>query len=259
MRPTAIVTGASSGVGAATAEALARDGYDVILNFRSDADGAARTRSACEAAGAVAVTVRGDVADPQTAIDLKAAAIEKGGPLRVLVNNAGMTKHVSHADLDGLDQDDFARIYAVNVTGAFLTVQALRGLLDQGAEGFDTPSTIVNVASIAGVLGNGSSIAYAASKGALITMTRSLARALAPRIRVNAVSPGFIDTPWFTKGLGAETHESIREQVRAGMPLKTAMTPEQVAASIASVCATPFAYMTGENIVIDAGLQLLHP
>ena len=145
--------------------------------------------------------VQGDVSRDEDCKKIVAAAAP-WGRLDALVNNAGTTKHVAHDNLDGLSAEDFQRIFGVNTIGPFQMVRAARSLLEAGAKASGRPSAVVNVSSVAGISGVGSSVAYAASKGALNTMTLSLARALAPLIRVNTVCPGYIDTPWFTKGRG---------------------------------------------------------
>ena len=136
-----------------------------------------------------------------------AAAAEPFGRIDALFNNAGQTTFANHADLDAVSAENFARIYAVNVIGAFQMVRACRALL----EAAPAPGAVVNTSSIAGVTGIGSSVPYAASKGALVTMTLSLARALAPKIRVNAICPGYIDTPWFGRGLPPEAVDGLRQ------------------------------------------------
>ncbi|MGY4483578.1 3-oxoacyl-[acyl-carrier protein] reductase [Bradyrhizobium sp. LM3.2] len=198
----AIVTGSASGLGAATAEILARSGARLIINYSSSQKEAEATAELCRKAGSPEVLVaQGDVSKDDDCRKIVAAA-SGWGRLDVLVNNAGTTKHVAHADLDGLSAEDFQRLYGVNTIGPFQMVRAARSLLEAGAKASERPSAVVNVSSVAGISGVGSSIAYAASKGALNTMTLSLSRALAPLIRVNTVCPGYIDTPWFTKGRG---------------------------------------------------------
>ena len=175
------------------------------------------------------LVVQGDVAKDEDCKKLAAAAAP-WGRLDALVNNAGTTKHVpNHSQMDELSAEDFQRIYAVNVVGTFQMIRAARSLLEAGAKASGGNSAVVNIASVAGISGGGSSVAYAASKGALITMTKSLGRALAPSIRVNAVCPGYIDTPWFSKGRGQEAADKLREQVKGRVPLKIASKPEDIA------------------------------
>jgi NAD(P)-dependent dehydrogenase (short-subunit alcohol dehydrogenase family) len=201
------------------------------------------------------VVVQGDVAVDNDCKRIVAAAAP-WQRLDALINNAGMTKHVPHGDLDGLSAEDFQRIYAVNAIGPYQMLRAARSLLEAGAAASGRASAVVNVSSIAGISGNGSSVAYSASKGALNTMTISLARALAPAIRVNAVCPGFIDTPWFTKGRGAEAAAQLRDQVAARVPLRLASAADDIAA-LAYFLATPASgHMTGELVRMDAGMHL---
>ena len=159
------------------------------------------TADLCRSAGAEVVVVQGDVSRDEDCRKIVAAAAP-WGRIDALINNAGTTKHVPHDNLDGLSAEDFQRLFGVNTIGPFQMVRAARSLLEAGAKASGRASAVVNVSSVAGISGVGSSIAYAASKGALNTITYSLARALAPLIRVNTVCPGYIDTPWFTKGRG---------------------------------------------------------
>ncbi|MET0708473.1 MAG: SDR family oxidoreductase, partial [Tardiphaga sp.] len=186
-----------------------------------------------------------------------AAAAAAWGRLDVLVNNAGTTKHVPHHDLDGLSAEDFQRIYAVNTIGPFQMIRAARAQLEAGAKASGSPSAVVNVSSVAGISGGGSSVAYAASKGALNTMTQSLARALAPLIRVNTVCPGYIDTPWFTKGRGEAGAKAVRDAVVAKVPLKVASKAEDIAQLVCFLASPASSNMTGEFVRMDAGMHLV--
>jgi NAD(P)-dependent dehydrogenase (short-subunit alcohol dehydrogenase family) len=190
-------------------------------------------------------------------IALAAAAAAPWGRLDVLVNNAGTTKHVPHGDLDGLSSEDFQRLFGVNTIGPFQMVRAARDLLEAGAKASGRASSVVNVSSVAGISGIGSSVAYAASKGALNTITISLARALAPLIRVNAVCPGYIDTPWFTKGRGVEGAAKVRDSVVAKVPLKRASSAEDVANVVCFLALPQSGNLTGEIVRIDAGAHLI--
>ena len=201
--------------------------------------------------------MQGDVSKDEDCKKLAAAAAP-WGRLDALVNNAGTTKHVpNHSQMDELSAEDFQRIYAVNVVGTFQMIRAARALLEAGA---DRPgghnSAVVNISSVAGISGGGSSVAYAASKGALITMTKSLGRALAPAIRVNAVCPGYIDTPWFSKGRGQEAVDKLREQVKGRVPLKIASKPEDIAEIVTFLASPASGNMTGESVRMDAGMHL---
>src|SRR6201998_2087553 len=252
-----IVTGSASGLGAATAGILAKAGAGIVINYSSSKNEAEATAEACRKAGAAEVVmVQGDVARDEDCKKIVAAAAP-WGKLDALINNAGTTKHVPHDKLDQLSAEDFQRIFAVNTIGPYQMVRAARSLLEAAAKASGRASAVVNVSSVAGISGVGSSIAYAASKGALNTMTYSLARALAPLIRVNTVCPGYIDTPWFTKGRGEEGAAKIRDSVIAKVPLKRASTAEDVAALVCFLATPQSSNMTGEIIRMDAGAHLI--
>lgn len=253
----AIVTGSASGLGAATAEILARSGARLVINYSSSQKEAEATAELCRKAGAAEVLVaQGDVSRDEDCRKIVAAAAP-WGRLDILVNNAGTTKHVAHADLDGLSAEDFQRVYGVNTIGPFQMVRAARSLLEAGAKASGRPSAVVNVSSVAGISGVGSSIAYAASKGALNTMTLSLSRALAPLIRVNTVCPGYIDTPWFTKGRGEAGAKQVRDSVVAKVPLKVASRAEDIAQLVCFLAMPASSNMTGEVVRMDAGMHLV--
>ena len=252
----AIVTGSASGLGAATAAILAKGGARIVVNYASSQTEAEQTADLCRSAGAEVVVVQGDVARDEDCRQIVAAAAG-WGRLDVLVNNAGTTKHVAHGDLDGLSAEDFQRIYAVNTIGPFQMVRAARALLEAGAKASGRASAVVNVSSVAGISGIGSSIAYAASKGALNTMTLSLSRALAPAIRVNTVCPGYIDTPWFTKGRGEAGAKQVRDAVVAKVPLKLASSADDIAQLVCFLASPASGSMTGEVVRMDAGMHLI--
>jgi 3-oxoacyl-[acyl-carrier protein] reductase len=247
-----VVTGASTGLGRAVAvEVASRGAKAVVINYARNRDDAEETARRCEAHGAETVLVQGDVAQDDDCRKIAAAA-EPYGRVDALFNNAGVTKFASHTDLDAVSLQDFLDLYSVNVVGAYQMVRACRTLLEAAPQ----PGAVVMTSSIAGVAGIGSSIPYAASKGALNTMTVSLARALAPKIRVNAICPGFIDTPWFGKGLGEQAAERIRANAAAGTPLKVASTPEDIAASAVFLASPASRHVTGETLLVDAGSHL---
>ena len=202
------------------------------------------------------VVVQGDVSRDEDCKKIVAAAAP-WGRLDALINNAGTTKHMAHGNLDGLSAEDFQRLFGVNTIGPFQMVRAARSLLEAGAKASGRASAVVNVSSVAGISGVGSSIAYAASKGALNTMTYSLARALAPLIRVNTVCPGYIDTPWFTKGRGEEGAKQVRDSVVAKVPLKVASSADDIAALVCFLATPQSSNMTGELVRMDAGMHLI--
>jgi NAD(P)-dependent dehydrogenase (short-subunit alcohol dehydrogenase family) len=247
-----LVTGASGGLGAAIAVAAAKRGAcAVVVHYASSREAAEATAEAVRKAGAEAVLVQGDVAEEGDCRRI-AAAGEKFGRIDALVNNAGSTKHVPrHADLDALSRDDFLALYSTNVVGPFQMLRACRTLL----EAAPAPSVLM-VSSIAGVAGIGSSVAYAASKGALNTMTLSLARALAPKIRVNAICPGFMDTPWFSRQYDAKTVQRIRDTVAQTTPLQRAATAGDVADPALFLISQAARNITGETMMVDAGMHL---
>jgi NAD(P)-dependent dehydrogenase (short-subunit alcohol dehydrogenase family) len=252
----AIVTGSASGLGAASALILAKEGARIVINYSSSKKEAEETADRCRSAGGDVVVIQGDVSKDEDCKRIAAAAAP-WGRLDALINNAGVTKHMAHDNLDGLSAEDFQRIYAVNTIGPYQMVRAARGLLEEGSKASGRASSVVNVSSIAGIVGFGSSVAYAASKGALNTMTISLARALCPSIRVNAVCPGFIDTPWFTKGRGADAAQQIRETVIERSPLGVASKAEDIAELVCFLARPNSAHMTGEIVRIDAGAHLV--
>lgn len=246
----AIVTGSSSGVGAATARSFAERGWNVVVNYRSNEEGARRVESDCLSLGAEVEVVQADVADDDACRGLVAAADDRWGRVDALINNAGTTKFCPHDELEGLDKDDFLHIYGVNVVGPYQVTRAAVPVMRRNDGG-----SVVNVASVAGVTGVGSSVAYAASKGALVTMTLSLARALGPDIRVNAVCPGFIQGEWLRSGLGDERYEQIKESREEGAALGITVTPEIVADNILTfVVDAPG--VTGETLMVDGGHHL---
>jgi NAD(P)-dependent dehydrogenase (short-subunit alcohol dehydrogenase family) len=251
-----IVTGSASGLGAATAAILAKEGARIVINYASSKKEAEQTADLCRSAGGEVVVAQGDVSKDEDCKRIVAAAAP-WGRLDALINNAGTTKHMVHSNLDGLSAEDFQRIYSVNTIGPFQMVRAARSLLEAGARASGQASSVVNISSVAGISGIGSSVAYAASKGALNSITLSLARALAPLIRVNAVCPGYIDTPWFEKGRGVEGAKQVRDMVKAKVPLNLASTADDIAALVCFLAGPQSRNMTGEIMRIDAGLHLV--
>jgi NAD(P)-dependent dehydrogenase (short-subunit alcohol dehydrogenase family) len=250
-RPVCIVTGSSSGIGAATALLFARGGHDVVVNYATQAGPAERVAEQCRAAGANALVVQADVGDDAQCRRLAAAVQERWGHADTLVNSAGITTRFADIkDLDALEAEDFNAIYRVNVIGVFQMSRAVAPLM----KGRTSPS-IVNISSMAGRMGTGSSIAYAASKGAVNTLTLSLARSLAPAIRVNAVLPGMVDSPWLRKGLGEAVFAERRKRYESRALLGAVALPEDVA-RIAWFLAGDAVKQTGQLVDIDAGFAL---
>jgi 3-oxoacyl-[acyl-carrier protein] reductase len=247
-----VVTGASTGLGRAVAvETAAQGAKAVVINYATNRAEAEETARLCQANGAETVVVQGDVAQDADCKAIAAAA-ERFGRIDALFNNAGTTTFAGHADMDAVSSDDFQRLYAVNVIGPFQMIRAARALLEAAPR----PGAVVNTSSIAGVIGIGSSVPYAASKGALNTMTVSLARALAPKIRVNAICPGFIDTPWFGKSLGEAGAARARANAGANTPLKAVSSADDIAAAAIFLASPASRHVTGETLMVDAGTHL---
>jgi 3-oxoacyl-[acyl-carrier protein] reductase len=252
----AIVTGSASGLGAATAAILARGGARIVVNYSNSKKEAEETADLCRKAGSDVVVVQGDVSRDEDCKKIVAAAAP-WGRLDALINNAGTTKHMAHDNLDGLSAEDFQRIFGVNTIGPYQMIRAARALLETAAKASGRASAVVNVSSVAGISGVGSSVAYAASKGALNTITYSLARALAPLIRVNTVCPGYIDTPWFTKGRGEAGAKQVRDTVVSKVPLKVASSADDIAQLVCFLASPASSNMTGELVRMDAGMHLI--
>ena len=247
----AIITGGSRGVGAATAKLLASKGWNITITCTSSMDDAKNVVKECEKLGVEAIAITADVSEDNSCVQTAQETIEKWGRIDALVNNAGTTKFVfNHADLDGLDAEDFLHIYKVNVVGPFQMVRACKEMLLNS----DNPS-VVNISSIAGIKGLGSSLAYASSKGALNTMTKSMARNLGP-IRVNAICPGFIQGDWLRNGMGDDLYNAALENLTNNTPLKLTVTPEQVAEGIYSFIGIN-KVVTGETMLMDGGHHLI--
>ncbi|HEX2692117.1 MAG TPA: SDR family oxidoreductase [Kofleriaceae bacterium] len=248
MSKVAIITGASSGIGAASALELSKRGWSVVINYsRSEAE-AKQVAAQCQDA----IVVQADVSEDAECRKLAQAALDKWHHIDALVNNAGTTKFVDHKNLDGLTADDFLRIYQVNVVGPFQMTRACAPALTASR------GAVVNVSSVAAQLGIGSSIAYAASKSALNTMTYSLARTLGPHVRVNAVCPGYVDTPWHHNGLGMERAQQAAAHYASMVPLKDVARPEDVADVIVWLIEGA-RQVTGETIFVDGGLHISPP
>lgn len=245
-----IITGSATGTGAACARQLAAKGGRVVVNYTKSKADAEQTAQACKAAGGDAIVVQGDVASDADCRKLAQAALDAWGRIDGLVNNAGITKFAAHADLDALSAEDFQHLYAVNVIGPYQMVRACVPAMKKQGEG-----AIVNVSSISGVRGVGSSVAYVATKGALNAMTLSLARALAPEIRVNAICPGLIETRWHTSRFGPEEYAKFKANYEKSVPLAKAASADDVA-EVAVWLIEGAALVTGETILVDGGLHL---
>jgi 3-oxoacyl-[acyl-carrier protein] reductase len=248
MTKVAIITGASSGIGAASAVELARRGWSVVVNYARSEAAAQEVAAKCSDA----ITVKADVAEDEECKRLAHAALDRWGRIDALVNNAGTTKFVNHANLDGLSADDFLRIYRLNVVGPFQMTRACVASLKESR------GAVVNVSSVAAQLGTGSSVAYAASKAALNAMTYSMARSLGPEVRVNAVCPGYVDTPWHQQALGVERAKQVASHYAQMVPLRDFARPEDVAETIVWLIEGA-RQITGEAIFVDGGLHISPP
>jgi 3-oxoacyl-[acyl-carrier protein] reductase len=246
----AIVTGSASGIGAATATLFARRGWNVTVNYSQNADGAAGVVRACAGHGADALACRADVGEDADCRRMAAETLARWGRIDALVNCAGTTRFASHRDLEALSGEDFLRVYRVNVVGAYQMARAVAGPMKTAGRG-----AIVNISSLAGIKGTGSSMAYATSKAALNVLTVSLARALGPEVRVNALCPGMTDTPWMRNALGPERYAAQEKFWQQGSPLARVGTPEDVAEAVLwFVEAAPT--ITGQVLTIDSGFSL---
>lgn len=239
----AVVLGGSGGIGAAAAYQFAAEGARVVVVYRSDKAGAEVVVASLPSSGHI--TAAAAVEDTPSLEALAARVAEEFGRADILVNSAGFTKPVPAGDLDALDDAFIDQMFQVNWRGQFAAIRAFRKLLEASGAGL-----IVNVSSIAALSGVGSNIAYAAVKAGMDTLTKSLARALAPEIRVMSVSPGVVDTD-FVPGRGAEQLARIAPTI----PLKRVATPDDVGRAIVA-CATHLTYSTGSLIVVDGGRAL---
>lgn len=245
----AIVTGGGTGVGRATALALARGGCSVLVNYSRSRDEAEQTAADVSALGVKGLAVQADVADDAACRRMVAQAVAAFGGLHVLVNSAGTTRFIAADKLDDVQTEDWERIFAVNLRGPFQCIRAAREPMLASGGG-----AIVNVSSVAAVLGSGSSIPYCASKAALDNLTVAMARLLAPQIRVNGVAPGFIAGRWLEQGLG-KAYDRVKEAHEARLPLGRVCQPEDVAAVILGLI-TGSDLVTGQTIPCDSGMLL---
>jgi 3-oxoacyl-[acyl-carrier protein] reductase len=248
----AVVTGASSdgGVGAACAKLLAARGCNVVVNYATNRKGADKIVAECTAEGVQSFAVQADVSEDDACRRLVAAAVERWGRLDVLINNAAVTRTIPHQNFELLDAAEFQRIYAVNLIGNYQMCRAAAPHLKATGDG-----AIVNISSIGAMRGSGSSIAYAASKGALNTLTISMARALAPQVRVNALCPGGLLGSWTRKIMTEAQYEARVRQANTEFPLQRGIWPIDVARAALFLIADAVV-MTGECLRMDAGEHL---
>ena len=246
---TAIVTGGGTGIGRATVLALAKLGCHVVVNYRRSRAAAETTAREARELGARSIALAADVAEDVACRYLATTAMREFGRIDLLINNAGTTRFIQAADLDEVNAEDWRQMMAINVMGAFQCARAVAPHMQSGDGG-----QIINISSVSSLTGKGSSIPYTASKAALNNLTLSLARTLAPKIRVNAVAPGFVTGRWLEEGYG-ESYEAVKRWVEKKNALKRVCSPEDVAEAILSLAAGS-QLITGQILVCDGGTLL---
>ena len=245
-RRRALVTGGATGIGRAAVLHLARAGFDIALNYRASHDAARATAADAEQAGAKVLLVPADVADDGAVREMLRQVETEFGALDAVINNAGTTISTPARDLEGVTVEDWDRVFGVNVKGLFLVTRAAVPLLKRGKQ----PS-IVNVASIVGLRPGPQPLPYAASKAAVVSLTKQLAGALSPDIRVNAVAPGWIEGEWMERMLG-DNYQRLMERRAKATPLGRCATFDDVAEVILSLIQSS-RFVNGEIVVIDGG------
>jgi 3-oxoacyl-[acyl-carrier protein] reductase len=247
----AIVTGGGTGVGRAVSESLARAGaHAVVVNYSRSADEARTTAAALAELGCEGVPYQASVADEPAVKAMVADTLSRFGRLDVLVNNAGTTRFIPHADLDALTREVWDDVLSVNLLGTFYCCRAAGPALKE------TSGAIVNIASIAGSRASGSSVVYGVSKAAVLQLTRNLAVALAPEVRVNAVAPGLVATRWFRRPFGEEAAAAQEERVASGTPMARVATAEHVAQAVMGFLGSDL--VSGETVVVDGGRHVTY-
>ncbi len=245
----AIVTGGGTGIGRAVCLRLAKAGAAAgIVNYSRSETDAKTTASEVEALGAKAVAYKADVADESQVVAMIQSAAKRFGRLDVLVNNAGTTHFIPHADLDALTDKVWDDILSVNLKGTFFCCRAAAPELRK------VKGAIVNVASVAGYRAAGSSIAYAVSKAGVLQLTRALARTLAPDVRVNSVSPGLVPSRWFRQRFGDDATTALELSTAESTPLKAIATPDHVAQAVMAFIENDL--ITGQDVVVDGGTMV---
>jgi len=247
-RPAALVTGAATGIGRSAAVALAKNGYDVVINYSRSEEAAKLTAQQAQAAGAKTLLFRCDVSDDARVRAMVAATEKEFGRLDVLINNAGTTVDVEPKKMEAMKVEDWNRVFNVNVLGLFLVTRAAAPLLKKSPNG-----CIVNTCSIAGLRPSAQPLPYGASKAAVANLTKTLANALGPEIRVNAVAPGWIEGEWMKRTL-AENYDGLMARRAKYTPLKRCCTEDDVAESMMSLIVGNH-FVTGEIIIVDGGFS----
>ena len=244
-RPAALVTGSATGIGAAAAITLAKAGHDVMVNYSRSEDAARATAAACEAAGARASVTKCDVSDDAGVRSMVDEFEREFGRMDVLINNAGITSAAPFKDLDAIDLDEWDRVLAVNVRGIVQVTRACIPMLKAAG------GCIVNTASIVGLRPGPQPLAYSTSKAAVVSLTKTLALALGPEIRVNAVAPGWMEGDWMERMLG-DNYDRLMERRAKMTPLKRCVTADDVAETMLSLVQSN-RFVTGEIVVVDGG------
>jgi 3-oxoacyl-[acyl-carrier protein] reductase len=247
----ALVTGGAGGIGGAVVRSLAKGGVDAVaVNYRKSSEEAQALAAELKRTGVKALEVQADVQRDEQVRDMIEKIRARFGRLDILVNNAGITHWIDLADLEGLTDPMWDEIFDVNVKGAFRCVRAASSMLAEHQ------GMVVNVSSVSGVLAptTMSSLAYGTAKAALIYLTKGLAVALAPRVRVNCVAPAFTDTPWMSEHFGAEYSQAIAKAA-SGYPLQRIATADEVAGAILGLI-TGGDFVTGQTLMVDGGLSL---
>ncbi len=242
----ALITGGGTGIGRASALALAREGVHLAINYSRSQTEAEKTAADVKALGPSAITIQADVSQDTAAREMVRKTVDALGRIDILVNNAGFTKKIALSDLESVTEEVWDKTLAVNLKGVFFCCRAAAPYMKKQGDG-----SIINIASIAGIRGTGSSIAYAASKGGVLTLTKSLARVLAPEVRVNAIAPGLVETRWIQQW---DDVDQVRAQVLKDTPLHRIVEPEDVAEAVLSLARATM--ITGQTVIIDGGLTI---
>jgi 3-oxoacyl-[acyl-carrier protein] reductase len=240
----ALITGGGTGIGRAISLSFAKEGATVAINYSKSESDAAKTAGEVQASGGQSSIVKANVSSDKQVRGMVGQVVEKWGRLDILVNNAGFTRFIDHTNLEAMEEEIWDNIFAVNLKGVFFCCRAAAPVMKKQGSG-----RVINIASVAGITGNGSSIAYCASKAGVISVTKSLARVLAPEATVNAIAPGLIDTRWLD---GVARADAMRQNFQNAALLKRVGTPEDIA-EVALSMAADWGFVTGQVVVVDGG------